>query len=275
MTSNRSRAEEVYAAAYFADSGQFGHPDRKITAGLAETGLKILSLGSGSGSDLWYLAAGNEVHALDSSPSAVEVACAHGLQAQLADLEQPLPFADASFDVVVAKDLIEHLLAPERLLGEVRRVLKPTGRLVLSVPNHFYLPFRLRILFGGNLIWKSVVHDHSRHYDEWNYMHLRFFTWRGLQRLLALSDFQVERAFWDFGLLAHYFNPDMFHEHLREKYADQPLTPKARFFFSRLYPAWRLFNRLFPPQLRHFIVGLAPGVLCAGFYLHCRKREKA
>lgn len=272
---SRTRAEEVYADAYFSESEQFGHPDRKIVAGLPEEGLRILSLGSGSGGDLWFLAGQNEVYALDGSPSAVEVARVHGLQAQIADLEQSLPFAASTFDVVVAKDLIEHLLVPERLLAEARRVLKPGGRLVLSVPNHFYLPFRLRILFGGNLLWKSLVHDHSRHYEEWNYMHLRFFTWGGLQRLLAATDFQVERAFWDFGLLAHYFNPDIFHEHLREKYAGRPLTPKARLFFSGIYPAWRLFNLLFPPRLRQRLVGLAPGLFCAGFYLHCVKREQA
>jgi SAM-dependent methyltransferase len=272
---SRTRAEEVYADAYFSESEQFGHPDRKIVAGLPEEGLRILSLGSGSGGDLWFLAGQNEVYALDGSLSAVEVARVHGLQAQIADLEQSLPFAASTFDVVVAKDLIEHLLVPERLLAEARRVLKPGGRLVLSVPNHFYLPFRLRILFGGNLLWKSLVHDHSRPYEEWNYMHLRFFTWGGLQRLLAATDFQVERAFWDFGTLAHYVNPGMFHEHLVGKYADRLPTLKARFFFSGLYPVWRLFNILVPPRLRHFIVGLAPGLLCAGFYLHCIQREEA
>jgi len=274
-TKFRTRAEEVYADAYFSQAGQFGFPDRKIIKDFPEMGLKILSLGSGGGGDLWYLAEHNEIHALDGSSSAVEVARDHGLQAQLADLESPLPFSDATFDLVVAKDLLEHLLAPERLLAEMRRVLKPEGRLVLSIPNHFYLPFRLRILFGGNLLWKSMVHDHSRNFEEWNYMHLRFFTWKGLQRLLLTGGFRVERAFWDFGVLAHYFDPDMFHEHLREKYRARPLTPKARIFLFVIHPAWRLMNILFPPRLRHFLVGLAPGLLCAGYYLHCGKREQA
>jgi SAM-dependent methyltransferase len=270
----KALAEELYADAYFTDAGQFGHPDRKIITDFPEVGLKILSLGSGSGGDIWFLADRNEIYALDGSPSAVEVARKHGLNAQIADLERPLPFSDATFDLIVAKDLIEHLIAPDRLLAEIKRVLKPNGRLVLSVPNHFYLPFRLRLLFGGNLVWKSLIHDHTQHYDEWNYMHLRFFTWRGLKRLLDISGFQIERAFWDFGLLAHYFNPGVFHEHLLEKYADRPLTSKARFFFFVLFPAWRLFNIFFPPRLRHFIVGLAPGLLCAGFYLHCGNREQ-
>ncbi|MGK2907971.1 MAG: methyltransferase domain-containing protein [Desulfuromonadales bacterium] len=271
----RTKAQQVYAEAYRNTAAMPGIPDRKIIAGMPEKGLSILSLGSGSGADLWFLANENEIHALDSSSSAIAEANAHGLKGQLADLEQALPFEDAVFDIVVCKDLIEHLIAPDKLMSEIHRVLKSSGRLVLSVPNHFYLPFRLRILFGGNLIWRSLVHDHSRHFDEWDYMHIRFFTWRGLQRFLDITNFHIERTFWDFGLAAHYVNLDMYNEHLHEKYAVKPLTPKARLFFYAIYPTWQLYNLVFPRRLRHFIVGLAPGLLCAGYYLHCQKQGEA
>lgn len=46
-----------------------------------------------------------------------------------------LPFADASFDVVTCSEVIEHIRNPERALAEMRRVLKPTGRLLLSTPS--------------------------------------------------------------------------------------------------------------------------------------------
>lgn len=273
MTKSRStRAQEVYTEAYRSHSCQPGMPDRKIFANLHVEGLKILSLGSGNGSDLWFVSNRNLVYALDSSPTAIAEACANGLIGAVADLEQPLPFADATFDVVVAKDIIEHLIAPDFLLQEINRVLKSSGRLVLSVPNHFFLPFRLRLLFGGNLIWKSLLHDHRVHFEEWNYMHLRFFTWGGLQRLLKVTGFRVQQAFWDFGTLAHYSNPDMFREHLLEKYAQRPLTWKAKAFLYVLFPFWRLFNLIFPRRLRHLIVGMAPGLLSAGYYLHCRKQ---
>ncbi|MBX3169828.1 MAG: methyltransferase domain-containing protein [Candidatus Eremiobacteraeota bacterium] len=47
-----------------------------------------------------------------------------------------LPFPDASFDVVFATEVIEHVLDPQRWLREVMRVLKPGGRLQLSTPNY-------------------------------------------------------------------------------------------------------------------------------------------
>ena len=46
-----------------------------------------------------------------------------------------LPFADASFDAVVALDVLEHLRDPRDGIEEIRRVLRPGGQLILSVPH--------------------------------------------------------------------------------------------------------------------------------------------
>jgi SAM-dependent methyltransferase len=49
-----------------------------------------------------------------------------------------LPFPTARFDLVVAFEIIEHLKDPEALLGELDRVLSPSGLLLLSTPNRLY-----------------------------------------------------------------------------------------------------------------------------------------
>jgi len=46
-----------------------------------------------------------------------------------------LPFGDGEFDCVVAIDVLEHLDDDQRFLGELRRVLRPGGRVVVTVPN--------------------------------------------------------------------------------------------------------------------------------------------
>jgi SAM-dependent methyltransferase len=46
-----------------------------------------------------------------------------------------LPFADGAFDVVVCSEVLEHLVAYDRVLGEIRRVLKAGGRLAVTVPR--------------------------------------------------------------------------------------------------------------------------------------------
>jgi ubiquinone/menaquinone biosynthesis C-methylase UbiE len=54
-----------------------------------------------------------------------------------------LPFPDASFDVVIAKEAIEHLLDQAKAVSEWFRVLKPGGRLVLTTPNRDSLHLRM------------------------------------------------------------------------------------------------------------------------------------
>lgn len=51
------------------------------------------------------------------------------------DVEQSLPFATARFDAVLCSDLLEHVVKRDEVLGEIRRVLRPHGRLLLAVPN--------------------------------------------------------------------------------------------------------------------------------------------
>ena len=50
-------------------------------------------------------------------------------------LGDALPFADSAFDVVIAMWVLEHLRAPERVLAEVRRVLKRGGHFLFITPN--------------------------------------------------------------------------------------------------------------------------------------------
>ena len=53
-------------------------------------------------------------------------------------LAAPLPFLDSRFDVVSAFDLFEHLENPAAVLGEIGRILKPAGWLLLTTPDPLY-----------------------------------------------------------------------------------------------------------------------------------------
>ena len=72
---------------------------------------------------------------IDVSPEAVEAARSRGRQVLLVDGDEPLPFDEESFDGVVLKDVLEHVANPVTLVREVRRVLRPGGRVFASSPD--------------------------------------------------------------------------------------------------------------------------------------------
>jgi SAM-dependent methyltransferase len=56
-----------------------------------------------------------------------------------ADLTKELPFADGEFDTIILSDVLEHIAEPERLCGEIARVLSPNGKLLMNVPFYYML----------------------------------------------------------------------------------------------------------------------------------------
>jgi SAM-dependent methyltransferase len=111
-------------------------------------GKRVLDLGCRSGALTRHFLEGNEVVGLDVDPVALAKAEALGIQPVLANVDEPLPFEDASFDAVVAGELLEHLQFPDALVAEIARILRHGGVLVGSVPNAFRLQGRLRFLLG-------------------------------------------------------------------------------------------------------------------------------
>lgn len=74
-------------------------------------------------------------HFLDLSPPVVERLNAAGGTARTGEITA-LPFAGATFDLVAAFDVVEHVEDDHRVLAELTRVLKPGGHLLFSVPLH-------------------------------------------------------------------------------------------------------------------------------------------
>jgi SAM-dependent methyltransferase len=111
-------------------------------------GKRVLDLGCRSGALTRHFLEGNSVVGLDVDAAALEKARALGIEPVQANVEEPLPFEDASFDAVVAGELLEHLQFPDALVAEAGRVLRREGVFVGSVPNAFRIQSRLRFLRG-------------------------------------------------------------------------------------------------------------------------------
>jgi len=103
-------------------------------------GREVLDVACGAGYGSALLARrAAKVTGADISPAAIEHARSRyvdiaNLVFRQADCAA-LPFADASFDVVVSFETLEHIAAQEAFLDEVERVLRPGGFVVLSCPN--------------------------------------------------------------------------------------------------------------------------------------------
>lgn len=73
---------------------------------------------------------------------------------------EALPFRDASVDVVVLSEVIEHLMRPERSVWEISRVLRPGGVLVMTTNNASEVPLRSPLSHAFAWIEKAIGADH-------------------------------------------------------------------------------------------------------------------
>lgn len=146
---------------------------------LVGTDRAVLDVGCASG-DLARALAGRgcRVSGVESDPEAADVARPDLDQLVVADLNTSAlteHFKPASFDVIVFADVLEHLLDPARVLADALGLLRPKGRVVVSVPNVAHGAVRLALLQGRWQYTPRGLLDAS---------HLRFFTRKTFLELL-------------------------------------------------------------------------------------------
>jgi SAM-dependent methyltransferase len=100
-----------------------------------------------------------------------------------ADLNEPLPPLDAPYDVVVAGDILEHVVEPHLLLAELARQVGEGGELLISVPNFGHWYPRGRIALG------RFDYDQRGPLDRG---HIRFFTRDMIEDLIVSSGLHIQ-----------------------------------------------------------------------------------
>jgi SAM-dependent methyltransferase len=135
-------------------------------------GDRALDLGCGEGSFTGVLAdAGARAIGVEVAKAALARARRRfpALDFRIAPIDGPLPLEDGSFELVWASEVIEHVADTARWLSEVRRVLAPRGRLLVTTPSHG----RLLVAAGGVERFSEPLGDH-----------LHLYTRRSLRTLL-------------------------------------------------------------------------------------------
>ncbi len=143
------------------------------------SGLEILDVGCGAGNMIHHLSRYGHVRGIEVDPRPVKIAQSRGYDVRRADAAKGIPFEDASFDLVTALDVIEHVEDDAAVLRQARRVLKPGGHLLVTTPAFQWL-------------WS--------YNDELN-AHKRRYTARDLGARLGKAGLRVQRLSYNFFLV--------------------------------------------------------------------------
>ncbi|MGE0229525.1 MAG: class I SAM-dependent methyltransferase [Dehalococcoidia bacterium] len=157
-----------------------------IFAQYVPAGRRCLDIGCGDGQTAgpWLLQNGCQYVGVDISGNAVRAAQAVGLDARQIEDASALPFEDDSFDAAICVEVLEHLFQPSVAVGEARRVLRPGGVLLVTVPNVAYWRRRVDLALLGR--WNPLG-DTLSVTQPWRDPHIRFFNPGALKRMLVAA----------------------------------------------------------------------------------------
>lgn len=109
---------------------------------------------------------------------------------------RPLSLAKINnkYDFIIFADVLEHLIDPPDVLQQMKKKLKPNGRIIISLPNVAFILNRLLLLFGS---WEY------REFGTLDKTHLRFYTISSLTKLVESAGYKIEKVkpYNQFGLL--------------------------------------------------------------------------
>jgi len=135
------------------------------------TGAAVLDIGARDGGLRGFLPPGVKYQGIDIAPEFA------GPDVLIQDISNGIPFPDGAYDFVFCIEVLEHVPNHYGTLGEIHRVLKPGGVLVLSVPNPYHLK---------EIIWNVLrIPDRQGHIYGW--------TRQTMTKLGEMNGFRLER----------------------------------------------------------------------------------
>ncbi|WP_269431416.1 class I SAM-dependent methyltransferase [Terracidiphilus gabretensis] len=91
---------------------------------------------------------------VDIDDEHIAISRGRGIEAKRCDLNKDrLPFANESFDLIFAGEVIEHLIDTDAFLDELYRCLRTNGRVIITNPNLVSFENRLRVMLGIYPVW--------------------------------------------------------------------------------------------------------------------------
>jgi ubiquinone/menaquinone biosynthesis C-methylase UbiE len=161
-------------------------------------GDHVLDIGCGGGRNMKY--SERAFKGIDSSTKFVELCLSQGLDVILGSMIS-LPFYDSAFDHLISIASFHHLSTEEsrlKCLGEMYRILKPGGRVLLSVwSKNQQVGSKRQFTYGDNYVpWITTqLYGSGQTYQRYYYI----FDLDELKRLVTQSGFNIVNVSWDYG----------------------------------------------------------------------------
>ena len=137
---------------------------------LVQDGSRVLDIGCSSGNfgEVLIEEKNCEVVGIDISKEDIKKAEKKLSKAKELDVERDDLKEFGKFDVIVLADVLEHLVGPVKVLDKLKKNLKPTGKILFSIPNMAHISTRLRLLEGEFRYTPTGILDntHLHYYDE-------------------------------------------------------------------------------------------------------------
>ena len=90
------------------------------------------------------------------------------------------------FDTIILADILEHLINPETVLEQIKKIIKKDTDIIISLPNFALWRIRLNLLMGKFNYTKRGILDKT---------HLRFFTLKTAKEMIIKSGYQIHKIF--------------------------------------------------------------------------------
>ncbi|NQS99798.1 MAG: class I SAM-dependent methyltransferase, partial [Candidatus Omnitrophica bacterium] len=114
-----------------------------------------------------------DLYGVEPSPSLAEIARRYfGLNVKTGFLENA-GFKDNFFDVVTMTDVFEHIAEPQKILGQIKRIIKPDGVVLIKVPNGLFNLLKLHLATAGKRLKNYDLFDSYEHLVHYSHSSLR------------------------------------------------------------------------------------------------------
>lgn len=177
---------------------------------------------------------GNHVVGLEVNKTAIEVASKRlneVYQVNISDFSSvPDQLKNKKFDVIVFADILEHLYDPFTTFQNYCNLLKPGGRVIVSLPNAVVWDIRIKFLFGIFNYTDTGTCDRT---------HIRFFTLSSMKRLIDSASFRILKEDFNPGLLRPFL--PLIKNILNRKKNTETSNPRA-ILENPLYKAYMKFG---------------------------------